>query len=754
MTVSITGVITDDLGYPLEGASVYAAGQSAMTGAGGIYTLDGLPITQVVNDIGTLEANITATAGDFNDQNANLATVPVSVAYSDHTPAVVYVGTHMVVTDSCESATNAGGAGTCTSNSPNTIIVNGLAGDSGSVALKRLAAKVRGYLENYTTGAPAPNVEISLVPFDNNVSNITGVPGVAAPYTAGAVTWGHKASDLVTTTNTDGYYELTGIAVDTNYDIFVTSTGYRNALASGLAAVATGRTLTRDADTGAEFTTDNVSQCATTNGSTACIGTVDTRGGIIDMPIMYVVKSTLGSSGQDNISPYIKSVAGVSTLASTSTSGIHGGVGFLQLTEGIFTTAETDVASFAPSALSITFSETMDSSRFQPDATTSQAPVSVVIFDTDGNEYAVDATNTSLSGTTLTLAMSTASMPVSKGTALLVRLRSYDHIDTGSQELTISNTLNTTITNANAGGYNVASPTGWVTLRLRTFIENETTATAITLTQSDYTAYSTGSTTLYQYEGLSTYLVPMELRNAYGLNETADISLNGTAGIVGQLNAGSASRLETLAESLSIAATVDTTIVELGFTGTKAKNYYLTVKDTSSDIVGTSNYAVVAGKTYTNTTIATTATGDGIEAGSTLSASYKITATDATQKIWLKGMVTGYTAALYPVNDFGDPVIASGSSVVLADKIPPMVTVQQSLTSAAAVPQDAPADTITTDTSGTDSTTSAGDNIGGGIVTTDTTVFEYPNFDMEARFYVNANRENSSTYLSRPLLGN
>ncbi len=755
MTVDITGVITDDLGYPLEGASVYAAGSSATTGAGGIYTLEGLPITQVVNDIGTLEANIAATAAqDFADQNANLSTVPVSVAYDNHTPAVVYVGTHLVVTDSCESATNTGGAGTCTSNSPNTVIINGLAGDSGSVALKRLSANVRGYIENLTTGAPASGVQITFVPTDNNISNLTGTPGVAAPYTAGEVTWGHKASDLVASTDSDGRYDITGIAVDTMFDIYVTEEGFTG---GGAANFANGRTLTREPSANDDLG-DNVSQCggngaSTANSPSSCLGSVNTAGGIVDMPVLFVKKSTLGSSGQDDIRPYIKSVAGTS-LASTSTS-IHSGNGYLQLTEGVFTTAETDTTTFSPNPLEITFSETMDNSRFQPDASSSQAPISVVVFDTNGNEYAVDSSNTSLSGSTLTLAMSTASMPVSKGTALLVRLRTYDFIDTGNQELTVSNTINTTITNANTLGYNVAVPTGWVTLRLRTFKETSTTATSVTLTQSDYTAFSTGSTTLYQYEGLSTYLAPMELRNASGLGETADVKKNGTVGIVGQLNAGSATRLETLAESLGIAATVDTTIVELGFTATKSSNYHLTVTDTSSDLVSTSDYTLVAGKTYTSSTLATTA--DGISVSGSVSKGWQITATDETQKIWLRSMVSGYTVALYPENDFGDAVVAQGSTVVLTDKIAPMVTVQQSLTSDGedtTTAQGAPQDTITTDTTGTDNTTSAGDNDGGGIVTTDTTVFEYPNFFMEARFYVNSNRENSSTYASRPLLGN
>ncbi len=184
---------------------------------------------------------------------------------SGHTSATIYATAIFVITSSTESGPTP------------TVTVNGLSVDAASFQLRRLQAIVRGTVQNSTTGQAASGLSITLIPAGNDVANVDGSPALTDTREEGSVIHFQSASNLLTTTDSDGAFTVSNIAVDTLYDLFVTSEGFRNA---GNENLVSEPTLTFATTTNAPLCAPSLASATT---PITCLGAVDTAGGILDI---------------------------------------------------------------------------------------------------------------------------------------------------------------------------------------------------------------------------------------------------------------------------------------------------------------------------------------------------------------------------------------------------------------------------------------------------------------------------------------
>ncbi|MBF0279317.1 MAG: hypothetical protein HQM13_16090, partial [SAR324 cluster bacterium] len=728
--VTIHGIVTDDLGYPLEGATVAAAGSSTTTASTGLYTLTDIPVNQTVSN-----SALTAAAAGGGGSNSTLATIPVSVILDGYTTGVVYVGAHAVINDSA----NASAAGI---QSPNTVILVGMTADSGDISLNRLAAIVRGKITNNLTGQAAKNLTITIVPVSNNVTSISGSPaaGTASGHTNGEVTWGHKASTLVATTGSDGRYTFTGIAVNTVFDIFVTSEDYQGAGGSFLVNAresANARTIAANDSTDGNTNSTDATVCGGASPVSSCLGTVTTSAGIVDVPELRVTPIK-GSTIADTTSPTIIYMTG-GDLA-TASSSYFSGSGYMQLDENAFT---VESSSLTASDLVLTFSEPLQSGRFNASTSVTGDSASVVVYDTTSDTtLSVDSTGTVLdtANGTLTLKLSSASSVVTPGSQLYIRLKTDNFVDSNGNRLSASTNINSDDVTSN-NPTSVSS--GYLTLNVRTHKRLSSTATTISdLAQVAFSALSSVSNQ-EDYSGLYKYSAPSKLYDPN--NSDADLGAIGIrpgagANDIVQLNAAAAGPLATLATSLTQTThTSDKNFAHLTFTAVSGKSYKVTVKNS-------------LGTAWTSTTLGTTnnssggndSAGGGIVAGDTtslahtLNTSGQFTANGTSQNLWLDGVTAGYTVKVEPLNDFGDAVTSQGQTVTLVDVFPPVVTIMENkepLTTAGSTPSS-----------------SSQVDTGGGVYDTGTGAgIGYPVIELGGRYYAETAR--TATNGTTSLLG-
>ncbi|MBF0286569.1 MAG: leucine-rich repeat domain-containing protein [SAR324 cluster bacterium] len=237
------------------------------------------------------------------------------------------------------------------------------------------------------------------------------------------------------------------------------------------------------------------------------------------------------------------------------------------------------------------------------------------------------------------------------------------------------------------------------------------------LTQASYP--DTSSTfTQFDYEGLKTYHVPT------GMVSSNTPGSSFTTGYSSQFNpSANTSKITSLAGNTYLGVAnngYENDVVELSFTAVQDAKYFIRIKDGVGDSVATANYTMEAGKN--RAALATT------NLNSELEKSIQFTANSTAMKIWFNGMDSNYSVEVIPANDFGDAILIQKATLTLKDNIPPMINIQ-----------DSTADLTSAGTAGISSTTSS---------------IAYPLFDLNARYYVNGTRDNSTTYLDRPLLGN
>jgi hypothetical protein len=782
LDATLTGIVVDDLGFPLSGVSVGAYGQTTSTNELGLWVLDSVPVSGV---------DATALAGAFGTgTNAALTTVPVSFnGGTGYTTAVTFVGTNAVVTDS-----GAGSAGT--SNSPNTVIISGLTGDSGSVVLKRNVGTVQGVLRDAATQRPVSDATMVLVPTDNQIGNIAtnNAAGAAAGnQIPGNTVYGYREASLVTTTDANGSYEFGNIAVASSYNLYVSSTTV-SALsnsADGSTGVG-GAVIGNDSGGTGSFTTCTAaSNCLTANSGALAVG-----GGITVVPTSISVvdaDNAFGTDNTDSKGPYVKRVFDAFVHSRTDANNS------VELNSGIDLFSEPLILQFSETIRNA--DEQTGAAEFDIVESTTGEVLSVVISNqATGAQYTVDSTKTALSGDTLTLYTTEA---ISENVLLAVRLKRDDFKDLNGNDLntvqfglintnnynalaqacaglqprdtSVSSSDTTNIClSATATGLNpltqVTQTANYFTYNIYTFNEPSTVAPATALAQVSPGTQLSGASSFHSYTGLNTYasgVVPSTSTTTATTNGTV-YSPAALASTVFTYNLGATAintaisstvnRLEALANRLfnasrhnvpltyqvarqAAALTVDTV---------SGASYVVQAFD-SSGVNQTANAQIYAGR---STTAANSAAFDklNVTSGTTGISRAAFTGTGSAQKLLLDfGTSAGsnYSVSVTPQNEFGDLLTSQAISVTLADNAGPMAALQNV----------GDGKTLTSNT--LDVMTKAGGSINTNISDAtgeqqDTVQSEelFPTLEIGASLYLSRNRSTGASGATVPLLAN
>jgi hypothetical protein len=141
---TVTGTVMDTNGNPLKDITVYLAGKTTKTDAGGVYVFNNVP---VVNTTSNSRSNSTA--------NFLQVTIAAPKGFLGATVTVRPQAQQISSTDSLTATTEG-------QTNPNTNFIDGYIASAGTAVLPKLGATVTGRLESITTGEPLPNQEISL----------------------------------------------------------------------------------------------------------------------------------------------------------------------------------------------------------------------------------------------------------------------------------------------------------------------------------------------------------------------------------------------------------------------------------------------------------------------------------------------------------------------------------------------------------------------------------------------------------------
>lgn len=703
LSAKLTGVVVDDLGYPLEGVSVGAYGKSTTTNELGLWVLTDIPVSGVDIVSGTASA---LSGGSGN--NATLATIPVSFNGGDgYSTAVTFVGTNAVVSDSAAS----GG----TSNAPNTIVISGLVGDSGSVILKRAIGTVQGVLRDAATGRPVANATMVLVPTDNRIGAIAGTVGGAATNIGGTqangtTVYGYREESLVTTTSATGSYAFTSIPVATSYDLVVSSTTL-----SALPNAADGATGVGGAVAGADSngSSSTISGgCVAANG---CLTTIAVGGGITVVPTSVSVVNSTNDFGGDNIDtkgPYVKRVLDSFLPETTTNAGIELNAGIDLFTNPLILEFSEEIRNG---------SNHDGTPEFDLVTNTTGEALSVIISNqATGVQYTVDSAKSTLDGNTLTLYTTAA---IGENVNLFVRLKRDDFKDQNGNDLnTVTSNLSTTnqviacaglqprdtsVSSTNtaictaAPGANPLATTvsvnaNYFVYPIRTYNLPTNVGPALTLAQVAPSAQISGASSFATYDGLMTYASAALPTSVSGTN-TIGSRFGGASTTVYQFNPGSstptmatsttANRLDGLLNRLfnaiatpaagSFTYDVQNQAAALTVNTTSGGGYALQVFSSTGVNKTTSVHTYVGkvvgsdGFSYSFITPTTP--------GSSTVSRVTFTGTGTGQRIFINfagQYATGDVVTISPQNEFGDILTSQAISLTLADNVGPVASIQ------------------------------------------------------------------------------
>ena len=187
-TGSITGVVKDTNGNPIEGATVYLGNQTAVTNVGGQYYFAEVAVTQTVkND------------GDSYAQALALTIIPPTG----------YLGATVTVTPQAQyfdgSQTSASDSNEVTN--PASTFIDGFQASAGTAVLPATTATVTGVLRNEETGEVLSGVLLAL----DMLSTSTGVN---QEDTQDGVTTSYSTQGYTATTSSSGAFTFTNVPSD------------------------------------------------------------------------------------------------------------------------------------------------------------------------------------------------------------------------------------------------------------------------------------------------------------------------------------------------------------------------------------------------------------------------------------------------------------------------------------------------------------------------------------------------------------
>lgn len=186
---TVTGLVQDTNGNPISGVKVYLADKETVTGLGGLYTFNDVPVS--------------TTAG-MDLANASRV-LSITIAAPEG-----YLGATVTVTPSAQidSAEDNGGAGGTTSGSE--TFVDGYLAQAGTAVLPHLGATVTGKLELAKSEAIVPNQEITL----DFLS--VGIAGANLAQPQNGVITTYATGNYITTSDENGTFTFTNLPADTD----------------------------------------------------------------------------------------------------------------------------------------------------------------------------------------------------------------------------------------------------------------------------------------------------------------------------------------------------------------------------------------------------------------------------------------------------------------------------------------------------------------------------------------------------------
>ena len=186
-TGSITGLVTDTNGYPIEGATVYLGEQSVTTNAGGQYYFSDVAVSQTVK----------------NDNDEYTQAVALTIV-----PPSGYLGATVTVMPKAQifngSETDADSNEVT---NPITTFIDGFNAQAGTAVLPATTATVTGVLRNSDTGEALSGVQLALdmLSTDSGVDQEQTQDGVNTSYNTGAFT---------ATTSANGEFTFSNVPAD------------------------------------------------------------------------------------------------------------------------------------------------------------------------------------------------------------------------------------------------------------------------------------------------------------------------------------------------------------------------------------------------------------------------------------------------------------------------------------------------------------------------------------------------------------
>ena len=212
-TAPVKGLVIDDAGSPVAGATVYIGSKSATTNAGGQYQINGVDVSSYL----TNQTGSVAVAGDQSVPQEQLLTVSiVPPADSNLTSVVVQVNPEMVHIENLgEDQLGDGTLTTATTGNvytqPNSESFT-LFSEAGTAMLSYKTAKVTGIVRDATTGEIVTDTTI--------VVSYTGVSNATAPMVvSNNIVTG--VNSIVSKTDENGSFLLEELLTSSNYQFII-----------------------------------------------------------------------------------------------------------------------------------------------------------------------------------------------------------------------------------------------------------------------------------------------------------------------------------------------------------------------------------------------------------------------------------------------------------------------------------------------------------------------------------------------------
>ena len=199
-TGTVTGTVQDTNGNPLSGVSVYLAGMTATTDAGGVYVFNNVPVSDTVG-------------ADHPTTNQVLSITIM--------PPAGYLGATVTVTPEAQIDSPSGGGG---EEDTTTTFIDGYLASAGVAVLPALGSTVSGVLRSNTTGEPIAATDVNL---DMELTNT-----VAQQQVQNGVTTTYQTLTYTATTGADGSFTITGVPNDSELRFVVAGYAISNVVAN------------------------------------------------------------------------------------------------------------------------------------------------------------------------------------------------------------------------------------------------------------------------------------------------------------------------------------------------------------------------------------------------------------------------------------------------------------------------------------------------------------------------------------------